>query len=107
MRVAGGTSAGKTLHMIVAPYTIVPGKGPVKSPLFTMYKPFGLVGPNIMRESQAAMESGSAYAMERANHMQTVAKHTKEHVIHATMEGKMGAMPFILYKFDDISISTR
>ena len=100
---AGGRSNGLTLHMIVPPYKVTP-QGMKKTPLKTMFMPFPYIKPNIKREMMAAKSSGDADRLAEVKQIKEVMDHTKEHVVHATADGKMFGMPFIHMKFDGVKI---
>lgn len=101
---SGNASKGLTVHMIVPPYKPTP-EGMKKTPLRTMFMPFPYVKKNIQREMKMAKQAGDQDRIAVVKQIQTVAKHTKEHVVNATARGKMFGMPFIHMKFDDVEMS--
>ncbi|MFQ5495112.1 MAG: hypothetical protein ACE5EX_06990 [Phycisphaerae bacterium] len=103
---AGNPSKGITLHMVVPPYKPTP-KGMVKAPLKTMFMPFPYVKPNIMAEMKTAKGAGDQARVAEVMQIKSVMDKTKDHVVHATAEGKMFGMPFIHMKFDGVSIKAR
>jgi len=100
---AGNPSNGMSLHMVVPPYKPTP-KGMVKTPLRTMFMPFPLVKPNIMREMKMAKKAGDMSRLAEVKQIKAVADRTKKHIVHATAEGKMFGMPFILMHFDQVDM---
>ncbi len=103
---AGNRSKGVTLHMVIPPYRPTP-QGMVPTPLKTMFMPFPYVKPNIMREMKMAKEAGDDVRLAEVKQIKMVADRTKDHVVHATADGKMFGMPFIHIKFDDVKVKTK
>jgi len=100
---AGNPSKGLTLHMVIPPYKPTP-KGMVKTPLKTMFMPFPFVKPNIMKEMKMAKAAGNQDRLAVVKQIKGVMDRTKDHVVHATAEGKMFGMPFILMHFDGVNM---
>jgi len=103
---AGNPSKGISLHMVIPPYKPTP-KGMVKTPLKTMFMPFPFIKPNIMREMKMAKKAGDQARLAEVMQIKTVMDKTKKHVVHATAEGKMFGMPFIMMHFDDVDMKVK
>lgn len=105
----GKPPATRTLHLMVPPFKVVPGKGLAPDPLKTQFIPFPYVAKH-MKQTLArikTMPDGPEKERKLAIMKQTkeVMARTKEHVQKAMKEGKMFGQPFIHIMFGNLEIS--
>ncbi|MFQ5914572.1 MAG: hypothetical protein ACE5JS_15465 [Nitrospinota bacterium] len=105
----GNPPTTRTLHLMVPPFKVVPGKGLALDPLKTKFIPFDYVAKH-MKKTLArvkAMPNGPKKARALAVLKQTkkVMGETKKKVQAAVMDGKMFGQPFIHVMFGNLKIS--
>jgi len=103
----GNPTTVRTMHLMIPPYKPTP-KGMVKAPLKTMFMPFPYVKKNMMKAMEATKQMPDGpqkkEKMARLMEIKELMSHTKEHVMHATEEGKMFGQPFIHIMFGNIAM---
>ncbi len=99
----------RTLHLMVPPFKVVPGKGLAPAPLKTNFIPFPFVARHMKRTMERVKGMPDGPEKERMlailEQSKKVMAETKEHVQHAMEEGKMFGQPFIHIMFGNLNIS--
>lgn len=105
----GNPPTTRTLHLMIPPFKVVPGKGLVPDPLKTNFVPFPYVQKHMMKtmEQVKALPDGPEKRRKLVVLKQSkeVMGKTKAHVQKAMKEGKMFGQPFIHIMFGNLDIS--
>lgn len=102
----GQPSSTITMHLMIPPYKPTP-TGMVKSPLRTMFVPFGYIARHIKSDIEEAKKLPPGEREERLARIEEIKElmnWTQEAIVEETIAGNMAGMPFIHIMFGNVTM---